>query len=83
MHLFTCCDVDENDVFEVTFDKVPTKAEIEDLILNVDLRQHEKEISDLMKADGEDIYFSACNEEYIDGEDYVEGYYATLKYLED
>lgn len=80
MYVFKLFDIDSNEHNSVTFDKKPSKMDIIDLLWFVDYRVQPAALDELMKATGEDVYFSTMDEDGIPEEDeiFMEGIYASL-----
>lgn len=85
MYIFTLCDIEETVLVREEFKDMPSAEQVKDLLLCVDVRQQKCEFKELMKADGEDIYFSTEDEDGLDEDEYnpiFDGVYATLEFVE-
>lgn len=80
MYVFKLFDIDSHEHNTVTFFKKPSKMDIIDLLWFVDYRVQPAALDELMKATGEDVYFSTVDEGDVSEEDeiFMEGIYASL-----
>ena len=80
MYVFKLFDIDSHEHNTVTFFKKPSKMDIVDLLWFVDYQDQSTALNELMKATGEDVFFSTVDEGDVSEEDeiFMEGIYASL-----
>lgn len=86
MYMFTLYDIEETVRVREEFKDMPSEGKVADLLLCVDVRAQRSRFKELMKADGEDVFFSTEDEDGFDEDEYDpiwDGVYATLEFVED